>query len=125
MFKKLADGEPSDLPIVTGIDPDNFAQDREAVRQRVRRALELVADLEGSKIAKRYPIQEVHIDPDTSVTVTVGSDGIVLVFGVPPFSGKVAKADRILEEIRYRKVTRAVLLLDNKAHPERVVVRMK
>ena len=55
----------------------------------------------------------------------MGTDGLSLVFGRPPFRAKVAKADRILEELRFRKVKRAVMFLDNEAHPERVVVRMK
>jgi cell division protein FtsQ len=125
IFKRVVEGDPMDMPVVTGIRPDDIAADREETTQRVRRSLDLVADLERAGIARRYPIQEVHIDPDSSVTITVGSDGLSLVFGTPPFRAKVAKAARILEELRYRKVKRAVLFLDNKAHPERVVVRMK
>lgn len=125
VFKTLEPGDPDDLPIVTGIDSEAIAADREAVAKRVRRALDLVGDLRQQKIAERYPVQEVHLDQDGSVTVVVGTDGISLVFGRPPFRQKVAKAERILEELRYRKVKQAVMFLDNEAHPERVVVRMK
>ena len=88
VFKMLEPGDPEDLPIVTGIDSEAIAADREAVAKRVRRALDLLGDLHHRKIAERYPIQEVHLDQDGSVTVVVGTDGISLVFGRPPFRQK-------------------------------------
>ncbi|MEM9695780.1 MAG: cell division protein FtsQ/DivIB [Myxococcota bacterium] len=124
MFKDLREGDPHDLPIVSGITTEEVAKDREAVRQRVVRALALMVDLERAEIAKRFPIQELHISADLATEVTIGTDGITLVFGQPPYRSKVAKASRILEELRFRKVGRAVMFLDNVAHPERVVVRM-
>lgn len=125
VFKELGDNDPRDLPVVTGIDTEAIAKDREAVTAQIRRALDLVSDLETAKIAARYPVQELHLEPDGAVSATVGTDGIVLAFGQPPFRAKVDKAERILEELRYRKVKRAVLFLDNEAHPERVVVRLQ
>jgi cell division protein FtsQ len=125
IFKELAEGDPHDLPVVTGIEPDGIARDRQAVSIRVRRALDLVSDLDKSGIAKRYPIQEIHIHPDTALTITLGTDGLALAFGTPPYRNKIAKADRILGELRHRQVKPAVVFLDNDAHPERVVVRMK
>jgi cell division protein FtsQ len=125
VFKTLEPGDPQDLPVVTGVTSDAINRDREAVAKRVRRALELASDLGRQKIAKRYPVQEVHLEEDGSVTVVVGTEGVSLVFGRPPFRRKVAKAERILEELTYRKVKKAVMFLDNEAHPERVVVRMK
>ncbi len=125
LFKRFVAGDPYDLPVVTGIDPDVVARDRETVAMTVRRALELMSDLDQAKISARYPVQELHLEPDGSLTVILGSDGISLVFGTPPYRAKVAKAGRILEELRYSKVKSAVLFLDNEAHPERVVVRMK
>jgi cell division protein FtsQ len=125
IFKELEEGDPHDLPVVTGIEPDGVARDRQAVTIRVRRALDLVSDLDKAGIAKRYPIQEIHIHPDTSLTLTMGSDGLALAFGTPPYRNKIAKADRILGELRHRQVKPAVIFLDNDAHPERVVVRMK
>jgi cell division protein FtsQ len=125
IFKELDEGDPHELPVVTGIDSDAIARDREAVTQRVRRALELCVDLEEAEIAKRYPIQEVHIAPDTGLTVTVGTDALALAFGTPPYRVKIAKAKRILGELRHLQVKPAVVFLDNEAHPERVVVRMR
>lgn len=125
IFKECEEGDPHDLPVVTGIDSDMVARDREAVTIRLRRALDLLADLEQAGLAKRFPIQELHIERDTSVTITMGVDALALAFGTPPYRAKIAKAERILGELRVRQVKPAVIFLDNVAHPERVVVRMK
>src|SRR5690606_10531846 len=114
IFKELRDGDPIDMPVITGVSADEIAKDREGVRMRMRRALDVVADLERAEIAERHPVQEVAVAPDLSTTVTVGTDGITLVFGPPPYRAKIAKAARILEELRYRKLSSAVLFLDNR-----------
>ena len=125
VFKELAAGEPYDLPVMTGIEPAALTRDRTAVAMQMRRAIELMGDLSRIKINKRYPLQEVRVHRDGTLDVIIGSDGIVLAFGAPPYRAKVAKAERILEELRHRGASPAVLFLDNRAHPERVVVRMR
>jgi cell division protein FtsQ len=125
IFKELRDGDPIDLPVVTGVTGEEIAKDREAVRTRLRRALDIASELERAEIAARYPVQEIAVAADLSTTVTIGQHGLTLAFGPPPYRAKIAKAARILEEVRHRKLENAILFLDNRAHPERVVVRMK
>ncbi|MBW2456651.1 MAG: FtsQ-type POTRA domain-containing protein [Deltaproteobacteria bacterium] len=125
VFKRLGEGDPHDLTVITGLDVDQIAGDREGTTVRLRRVLDLLGDLERVGIAKRYPIQEVNVQPDDSLTVTIGSDAIALSLGTPPYRSKIQKAKRILGELRHRKVKPAILFIDNRAHPERVVVRMR
>lgn len=125
IYKSFAAGDPGDLPVVTGIDPETLVRDREGVTRELRRALDLIADLERVELDKRYPIEEVHMEADGRLTVTVGSEGIGLYFGPPPFRLKVEKALRVLQEVQHRKAKVAKVFLDNEAHPERVVVRMR
>ncbi len=125
LFKQLDEGDPSDLPIVTGVKAQMVRSDREGVTLRLRRVIDLLADLERERVAKRYPIQEIHVGAEGSLRVVVGLDAVALELGEPPYRLKVAKAKRILGELRYRKVKPDIVFLDNRAHPERVVVRMR
>ena len=125
LFKPVQPGDPGDLPVVTGIEADDAARDRDGVVLKVRGALDLVGELERYGIGKRYPIQEVHIDKDGSLRVTIGKEGIALQFGHGPYRDKIGYAHRILAEVARRKATASVVFLDNDANPERVVVRMR
>lgn len=125
VFKELRPNDPQDLPIVTGIEPEEISEDREEVKLRLRRVFDLLSDLEAAEVAKRHPLQEVHLERDGRLIITVGSDGIALHFGQPPYRLKVEKVVRVLQEVRFRKVRVAAVFLDNEAHPERVVVRMR
>ncbi|KYF50271.1 cell division protein, partial [Sorangium cellulosum] len=125
LFKELAEDDPVDLPIVTGITGEQVARDRAGVVIAVRRLLDVVEDMTRAGIARRYPIQELHIERDRSVVVTIGKEGIALHLGQPPYRDKVGQASRVLTELAQRKASASVIFLDNDAHPERVVVRMK
>jgi cell division protein FtsQ len=124
-FKTLGEGDPSDLPVITGIAPEQVAQDREGVTQRLRRMVDLLGELERVGIDRRYPVQEVRVGADDTVTVVIGTDAVTLELGRPPYRAKVEQADRILVEVARRKASPDVIFLDDEAHPERVVVRMR
>ncbi|WP_437511621.1 FtsQ-type POTRA domain-containing protein [Sorangium sp. So ce1099] len=125
LFKELAEDDPVDLPIVTGITGEQVARDRAGVIIAVRRLLDVVEDMERAGVARRYPIQELHVERDGSIVVTIGKEAIALHLGQPPYRDKVGQAARVLTELAQRKASASVIFLDNDAHPERVVVRMK
>ena len=72
-----------------------------------------------------YPVEEVHLSPSGDFVLTVGKDGIALELGKRPFARKLAMAEEVLSGMRKKGKTPGVVFLDNQAHPERVVVRMK
>ncbi|HLM75746.1 MAG TPA: FtsQ-type POTRA domain-containing protein [Polyangiaceae bacterium] len=125
LFKRFAPADPEDLPIVTGILPEQVARDRAGVVLAVKRALDVLEELERTGIAKRYPVQELHLEKDGSLVITIGKEAIALHLGHPPFRAKIEQGSRVLQEIGKRKANASVIFLDNDAHPERVVVRMR
>jgi cell division protein FtsQ len=125
LFKKIGADDPSDLPLVTGILPAQVASDRAGVVITVKRVLDVAEEADRVGLAKRYPVEELHVDKDGSLTVIIGREAIALSMGQPPYRDKVEEASRILGEIARRKANAAVIFLDNEAHPERVVVRMR
>ena len=124
-FKKLAEGDPNDLAVVTGISAEQVAKDRPGVVLSYKRALDVVEDMEKTGLAKRWPIQELHLEKDGSLVATIGKEAIALSLGLPPYREKILEAATILNELVRRKASAAVIFLDNHAHPERVVVRMR
>ncbi len=124
-FKKVVGDDPSDLPVVTGILPAQIANDRKGVVLAIRRALDVAEEIERAGISKRYPVEELHLEKDGSLVVTIGREGIALSLGQPPYRDKIEEGARILNEVARRKANASVIFLDNDAHPERVVVRMR
>lgn len=125
VFKELGPEDAYDLPLVTGIKPELAVNDRDGLAILVRRALDVVDEVQKTSIAKRYPVQEVHLEVDGTCELVVGREGISIHLGAPPFKGKLEQADRVLAEIQKRKSNASVIFLDNEANPDRVVVRMR
>jgi len=124
-FKRVGEGDPFDLPVITGIAPEKVSLDRTGVVNAFRRALDVVEDMDRAGISKRYPIQEVHLERDGTVVMTIGKDAVALHLGQTRFREKIEQASRVLSELSRRKAQPSVIFLDNEAHPERVVVRMR
>jgi cell division protein FtsQ len=125
LFKKADDDDPIDLPVLTGVLPAQVVKDRAGVVLRNKRLLDVAEDLGKVGVARRYPIQELHVNTDGSLVVTIGKEAILLHFGQPPYRDKIEQVARVLNEVARRKASASVVFLDNDAHPERVVVRMK
>jgi cell division protein FtsQ len=124
-FKRFEDGDPTDLPIVTGLRPDAYAVDREGTLRTVRRAIDLAAEYERGSLAKRSPLEEVHVDSEGAFHLVVGRSAMQLVLGGPPFRRKLDQAARVVAELDKRGARADAIMLDNDARPERVVVRMR
>ncbi len=84
-FKKMDPDDPVDLPLVTGLGPDRLAEDHDGTVRTIRRAIELAAEFERAELAKRAPLQEVHVASDGTFTLVVGHAALELVLGGPPF----------------------------------------
>lgn len=124
-FKKLEADDPIDLPLVTGLRSESLAEDREGAVRTIRRAIDLAAEYEHGLLAKRVPLEEVHIDEGGAFTLVVGRSAVQLVLGGPPFRRKLDQAARVVAELDKRGAKADAIMLDNGARPERVVVRMR
>lgn len=124
-FKRLEPGDPVDLPLVTGLRAEDVADDREGAMRTVRRAIDVASEYEHGPLARRAPLEEVHVQPDGAFALVVGHAGTELVLGGPPFRRKLDEAARVLAELAKRGAKADTIMLDNDARPERVVVRMR
>lgn len=124
-FKRLEAGDPSKLPVITGIEPEDVSANRDGAVKRIRGALELLNEYDRKGPSKDYPAQEVHLADDGTMRMVVGRNAVSIELGLPPYRKKVLRAAQVLSEVGRRKADPSVLFLDNEAHPERVVVRMR
>jgi cell division protein FtsQ len=125
-FKLLEEGDPFDLPVVTGINADNLARDREREIERIALGLEILRHYERVPMSKIHPAQEIQIVPGGEAVLTVGGKNpITLHLGSGPWRKKLLMAERVIGRLAAKGRVPGIVFLDNTAHPERVVVRMR
>ena len=125
VFKRLEVGDPSDLPILTGLSPEQADTDREGFSAQVRSALDVAADYQQSSLGGKMALQEIHIEPGVGLSLVVGSSATSIVLGGPPFRRKLEEASRVVAELERRGQKPDAVLLGNDARPERVVARVR
>ncbi len=125
VFKRVGDGDPVDLPVITGIDRGRFIRDR-AFRQSV--LLEVVAllhDYRGAGLWRRMPIGEIHVESDDGLSLYVGEEALHVRLGRGPFRQKLRRLRRVLDQVEGQGSKAAYVYLDNVRRPDRVTVRLR
>jgi cell division protein FtsQ len=117
--------DPHDLPLITGISGAELGRDRGAALGRLAVALDVLRQWERLPAGRVHAAQEVHLGEDGQVVLSVGKQGIALHLGAGPWPRKLAMAERVLSDLSRAGRVPGILFLDNRAHPERVVVRMR
>ena len=124
-FKRLEGSDPYDIPVVTGISEANLARDRAREIDRIKLGLEVLAHYERLPLSHAFAPQEVHVAADGSVTLSVGRQGVSLRLGKGPWLMKLRMAERVMSKVQGQGKVPGIIFLDNDAHQERVVVRMR
>jgi cell division protein FtsQ len=117
--------EHGDYPIISGVTVDELSADRARALERVARGISILELYERSSLARNYEAQELNLAVDGSIELVVGDRGVTLVFGQGPVEQKLLMAARVLGKVRAQGELPKVVFLDNEAHPERVVVRLR
>lgn len=124
-FKELGDGDPADLPVITGMDAESLARDRARALERLGTALEVLRHWERIPMARVHPAQELALQPGGQVSVVVGKSAVTVHLGHGPWRKKLLMAESVLRDLGAKGRVPGIVFLDNEAHPERVVVRMR
>ena len=126
VFKRFEPGDPADLVVITGVGGEGeMIRDREGLVALVKKAQDVIADYERLGPARHFPLQEVHVTDEGGTDLVVGREAVTLALGKSPYRPKIERGARVLAEIDRRRGTPSVVFLDNDAHPERVVARMR
>ena len=124
-FKELAPGDPADYPLITGVSVEGLSRDRAREIDRVKQGLEVLEQYGRVPLSKAQPAQEVHLADSGDVVLTAGKEGMAVELGKDAYRRKLLMAEQVVGEMRRKGRSPGIVFLDNQAHPERVVVRMR
>lgn len=124
-FKQFAPGDPADFPIITGASVEGLSRDRARELDRIRVGLEVLEQYSRIPLSKTQLAQEVHLADSGDVTLVAGKEGITFELGRDNYRRKLVMGEQVVAEMRRKGRSPGIVFLDNQAHPERVVVRMK
>ncbi len=124
-FKPLGPGDPSDLPVITGIAPEAVQRDRQGSAQSLLNAVGLLHDYQDAGLFRREPISEIHAEDDGSFSLYVGGDATYVRLGKPPFHAKLGRLRQVLADLSSKKSRPLYVYLDNDRRPDRVTVRVR
>jgi len=116
--------------VITGLSEENLAADRVRELERLAMALTVLRQYARLPLSRSNPAQEVGLQPSGGVTLVVGTPPISLELGEARDSAgawrkKLLMAARVYAKLQARGQRAGIIFLDNSAHPERVVARMR
>lgn len=125
VFKTLDANDPSDLPVISGLDPNLRTQDEQALSTSLLDAVALLHAYQDAGLARREPISEIHVDNDRGLSLYVGSDAMYVRLGKGPFRQKLERMREVLTRLAKDKARAAYVYLDNQRRQDRVVARLR
>ncbi len=124
VFKRVAVGDPVDLPVITGVERERFTVDRAWRTSLLLEVVAMLHDWRGAGLQRSAPVGEVHVETDGGLSLYVGSDALHARLGRGPFREKLSRLRRVLERLAQDHQKAAYVYLDNVRHPDRVTVRL-
>ena len=124
VFKRATPEEAAKLPVVTGIERDEYLDSPMESRARVRDALTVIARFKER--ATRPTLGEVHSDARMGVTAYSAS-GVGLRIGRidDTLADRLGRLDAVWAELERTHESARFIYLDNRARPDRVTVKLR
>jgi cell division protein FtsQ len=137
-FKRASTEEAAELPVVTGVDREQYLNEPEAAREQIRGALAVI-EAWRNEDAERPALGEIHLDRVVGMTVYTATGGIAARLGHLTFTlreggplgavdgslaARLRRLDAVLAALRERGETPRLIYLDNRARPDRVTVKL-
>lgn len=112
------------LPILTGVGRAAYLLDREWAQSELRRGLHALSLYQ--QVDLRPAVREVHVDQITGMTFSA-ADGATIRLGQGSDEElllRLRRFDAVWQALRQKGETAQLVLLDNRAHPDHVTVRL-
>lgn len=125
VFKRWEVGDPDELPLITGVEPSDFADDVAYRTSLLVNSVALLHDYRDAGLWRRAPIQEIHMENDEGLTLYIGDDATAVKLHRPPFRAKLSRLRRVLDRLEAKDAEPAYVYLDNVRREDRVTVRLR
>lgn len=122
IFKKAERKDKMDLPIITGVTPQEWRQKDPRMMELLRQALELLEHLEGRKVFSLRDVSEVHLSRKKNLILYTLQGGVPIRVGSGDFADKLNRLEKVLPALRNKLNNVESLALN---YPKKVVVKMK
>ena len=122
-FKRVQVGDALDLPLVSGIDRESYVNEPEAVKARLRSALEVMRAYGKSRAGQGAALSEARIEGEEVALVLSGS-GQEVRLGEGDTEKKFERLARIQSELKKRGLFAEVIHLDNRLRAGWVTVKV-
>lgn len=124
VFKRAVPGDGLDLPVITGIERDDWIERRGDIEPLLHGALALLDRWAERGLDRRAPVSEIHIDAQYGTTLWAGPAGVEIRLGHGALPEKLARLEQVLAALEAEGHTAEVLHLDNRRRPDWVAVRL-
>jgi cell division protein FtsQ len=121
-FKRVTPGDGLDLPLVTGVEREEYVKEPAAVRERMKSAIEVAHAYGALKPGRHERLSEVRVDGTSFALVTVAGQEVLL--GEGNTEAKLARLTRVRRELSARGLAADVIHLENRARPGWVAVKL-
>ena len=124
VFKRVAVGDPVDLPLVTGVDRERFVSDRAYRASTVLQTVALFRGYQTAGLASRS-IAELHLDATGDASLLVGRSDVRVSLGQSPFREKLSRLRQVFTRVDREHLDVEEIFLDQESRHDRVTVRLR
>jgi cell division protein FtsQ len=123
VFKRATPDEATALPVVTGLQREDYVAEPEKTRAQIRQALQALAAWRAG--GTRPPLGEIHIDRVAGITLYTERGVGVRVGAVDgTLPARLARYDTVAADLDANGAEARLLYVDNRARPDRVTVKL-
>lgn len=125
VFKRWSQGDPITAPIISGINREEFIEDPERIRAKIRDAIHLAKRYRQVGLERTAPLSEIHCEVDGGFSFATKQDSFYVRFGLGPYRDKLSRLKVLLNRLSRDGKRPAMIFFDNRVRPDRVTVKLK
>ena len=100
VFKEVGPEDVSDIPVLTGLESEGFADNESVSKNLIENALTLMKKVDKDKALCLDDISEIHMDPYCGLTLYTLNDAIQIKLGFGPYEQKLVRLKKVMADLQ-------------------------